>query len=339
MRNSLLVFFALLMSTGAFSQTAAKDTALVASKKLKLTGYTQPRFQYFQDTAKTGTFDIRRARLALTGSLTPKVDYRFFAEFAGNVPPQLLEGIFTYKFYGDKFKASAGQMLVPFGNDIIASETKMETVNRAMISENLGARGGDVIGNQNARDIGIQVAGILNNSGGRPVLNYATGLFNGAGINHQDNNKDKAFAGRAIVSPVTNLWLGGSYYNGSSRWGDSLTIDKNRDRWALELEYTYKRVTLRSEYMQGVDDTINKGGYYVQVIGTVIPQRLMLSGRAEYYDPNQAFDDNGIFIYTICPSILLGGLCKVQVGYDFVREEGAVQKKNDIAQVQFQVAF
>lgn len=338
MRKLLLLIFCSLLLNSIFAQTH-KDSLLVASRKLKLTGYSQPRFQYFMDTSKIPSFDIRRARLALTGGLTDKIDYRFFAEFAGSVPPQLLEAIFIYKFSGDKFKFSAGQLLVPFGNDIICSETKMESVNRAILSEQLGARGQDVIGNQNARDIGLQLSGILKTKDARPFLNYAAGVFNGAGINKFDNNKDKAIAGRVIASPVKDLWLGGSYYNGSSRWGDSITIDKNRDRYGLELEYKYKALTLRTEYMQGVDDTINKGGYYVQLIGEIVPKKIQLSGRMEFFDFNEDIADNAVFVYTICPSFWLGELCKIQLGYDIVREESETQKKNDVAQVQFQVAF
>lgn len=335
-----LIGFLFIQYLSAQTGLAKADTnKIVSSKQLKLTGYTQPRFQYFTDTAKISGFDIRRARLALTGGLTAKIDYRFFAEFAGGVPPQLLEGIFIYKLKGDQLKFSAGQMLVPLGNDIIASETKMETVNRAILSESLGARGADVIGNQNARDIGIQASGILKTKNDKPYLNYAAGVFNGSGINKFDNNKDKAFAGRVIVSPIQKMWIGGSYYNGSSRWGDSLNVDKNRDRWALEAEYQYKVFTLRAEYMQGVDDTINKGGYYVQLIGDVIPKKIQLSGRFEYFDTNEAIADNAVYVYTICPSFLFGELCKIQIGYDIIREEATVQKTNDVMQVQFQVAF
>jgi len=339
MRKPCLLFAWMLFAFASFAQTPGNDSTLVASRKIKLTGYTQPRFQYFMDTAKVSGFDIRRARLALTGAMTDKIDYRFFAEFAGAGAPQLLEGIFIYKFYGDRFKFSAGQMLVPFGNDIIASETKMESVNRTILSEVLGARGQDVIGNQNARDIGLQLSGILKTKNGRPVLNYAAGVFNGAGINKFDNNNDKAIASRVIVSPVKGLWLGVSYYNGSSRWGDSLTIDKNRDRRAVEFEYKYNMLTLRSEYMQGVDDTISKGGYYVQLIGDLIPKKFQLSGRLEYFDYDEAISDNAVFVYTICPGFLFGDLCKIQIGYDIVREQAESQKKNDVAQLQFQVAF
>lgn len=339
MRKLLLLIFCSLLLNSIFAQTTQKDSLLVASKKIKLSGYTHVRYQYLMDTSKISAFDIRRARLALNGGLTDKIDYRFFAEFGGSVPPQLLEAIFIYKFHGEQFKFSAGQMLIPLGNDIICSETKMESINRAILSETLGARGNDVIGNQNARDIGVQLSGILKTKDARPYLNYAAGVFNGAGINKFDNNKDKAIAGRVIVSPINNLWFGGSYYNGSSRWGDSITIDKNRDRYGLELEYKYKAFTLRTEYMQGVDDTINKGGYYVQLIGEIIPKKIQLSGRVEFFDFDEDIDNNGVFVYTICPSFWLGELCKIQLGYDIVREESIIQKKNDVAQVQFQVAF
>lgn len=196
-----------------------------------------------------------------------------------------------------------------------------------------------MIGNQNARDIGVQLSGILKTKNTRPYLNYAAGVYNGAGINKLDNNKDKAIAERVIASPVKNLWLGASYYNGSSRWGDSITVDKNRDRYGLELEYKYKAFTLHTEYLQGVDGTINKGGYYVQIIGEVIPKKIQFSGRIEFFDFDEDIADYDVFVYTICPGFWLGELCKIQLGYDIVCEESETQKKNDVAQVQFQVAF
>ena len=348
--QSLLIAIAVSASALTFGQTpntsdttmagkkVAQEQNIISSQKLKLTGYTQPRFQYFQDTLKTSTFDIRRARLALTGAMHEKIDYRLFVEFGGSVPPQLLEAIFSYKF-DEKLKFSVGQMLVPLGNDIIASETKMESVNRVLLSEYLGARGNDVIGNQNARDVGATFSGILKKASTRPILNYTVGVFNGTGINRMDNNKDKAIAGRVIVSPVKNLWLGGSYYNGSSRWGDSILIDKNRDRFGFELEYTYKRITLRSEYLQGEDDTISRYGYYVQLIGDIIQSKFQLSGRVEYFDFNKGVQDDAVYLLTICPSYLWGERARVQIGYDIVREESVAQKKNDVAQVQFQLAF
>lgn len=322
----------------AIQKMANMEQNIISSQKLKLTGYTQPRFQYFQDSAKNSTFDIRRARLALTGAMNSKIDYRLFVEFAGSVPPQLLEGIFIYKF-DEKLKFSAGQMLVPLGNDIIASETKMESVNRVVLSEVLGARGNDVIGYQNARDIGVTLSGIINNDSKRPILNYTAGLFNGSGINKLDNNKNKAVAGRLIISPLKDLWLGGSYYNGSSRWGDSLQTDKNRDRFGLELEYRYKKITFRSEYMKGEDDTINRFGYYIQLIGDIIPLKFQLSGRMEYFDFNENIADDAVYLFTLCPSYLWGERARIQLGYDMVREESKTKKKNDIMQVQFQLAF
>jgi hypothetical protein len=77
----------------------------------------------------------------------------------------------------------------------------------------------------------------------------------------------------------------------------------------------------------------------VQLIGEVIPKKIQLSGRFEFFDSNEAINNNGVFVYTICPSFWLGELCKIQLGYDIVREESETQKKNDAAQVQFQVAF
>ncbi len=126
----------------------------------------------------------------------------------------------------------------------------MESVNRAVLSEVFGALGQDVIGNQNARDIGIQLSGIFKTKSARPFINYSPGVFNGNGINKFDNNKDKAIAGKLIVLPLNGLLVGGLYYNGSSRWGGNDSIDQNRYRLGFELECKFKMITLRSEYME-----------------------------------------------------------------------------------------
>ena len=77
----------------------------------------------------------------------------------------------------------------------------------------------------------------------------------------------------------------------------------------------------------------------MQLIGDIIQSKFQLSGRVEYFDFNKGVQDDAVYLLTICPSYLWGERARVQIGYDIVREESVAQKKNDVAQVQFQLAF
>jgi hypothetical protein len=77
----------------------------------------------------------------------------------------------------------------------------------------------------------------------------------------------------------------------------------------------------------------------VQLIWDAVPQKIQLSGRFEYFDFNLDIAEDGIYIYTITPYYMWGENAKIQIGYDIVREESQTQKKNNVAQVQFQLAF
>ncbi len=72
----------------------------------------------------------------------------------------LLDAILGYKVTSS-LKINIGQFFIPFSQENITSNTKLETINRSQVVEALTTRGKDVIGNQNGRDIGIQVSGSI----------------------------------------------------------------------------------------------------------------------------------------------------------------------------------
>lgn len=49
---------------------------------MQFSGYSQLRFQSFQETSRKDGFDIRRARLDIRGSLSPYFSYRVQADLA-----------------------------------------------------------------------------------------------------------------------------------------------------------------------------------------------------------------------------------------------------------------
>ena len=140
------------------SDAARKSFFLTASKPMQLSGYIQFRNQFFDEKAKRDGFDIRRTRLDLKGNVTPYFSYRVQADLAEK--PKLIDGYGEIKLT-EHFNITAGQFKIPFSLENLASSNKLEMIDRSQVVEALVARGKDVIGNQNGRDIGIQISGTL----------------------------------------------------------------------------------------------------------------------------------------------------------------------------------
>ena len=58
------------------SKAKQKSFNLLTGRGMTLNGYTQIRYQSFQEPGKPDYMDIRRARLDLRGNITPLWDYR-----------------------------------------------------------------------------------------------------------------------------------------------------------------------------------------------------------------------------------------------------------------------
>ena len=109
----------------------------------------------------------------------------------------------------------------------LASSSLIDAIDRSQVVEALVARGKDVIGNQNGRDIGVQASGALFELKDRKLVDYAVGIYNGAGINKADDNVNKDYVARLVVHPLPGLDVGGAYYNG---YAGKSSAGKRRDR-------------------------------------------------------------------------------------------------------------
>lgn len=149
------------------------------------------RYQLFEDDSKIDGFDLRRARLDLRGDVAPKIGFRLHIEFANSV--KILDAVFSYKPY-EYLNINIGQSKPTFCYDNLYSPWNLPTVNRTQIDNALAFRENDLYGNQNGRDLGLWVSGKINHGQDetkRVILDYTLGLYNGAGINVTDNNKQK----------------------------------------------------------------------------------------------------------------------------------------------------
>jgi len=314
-----------------------------AAKKIIISGYTQIRYQALEETGKIDGFDIRRARLDVKGNISPYWGYRIQFDLAGTA--KIIDAYAELKL-NDYFNFTIGQSLIPLSLENLTSSSKFEMIEFAQAVDALAARGKDIIGNQNGHDLGIQLSGTLLKVKDRPVLDYRLGLFNGSGINTVDNNEAKDFATRLIVHPVVGLDLGAALYNGSRfvpevKTGTVVTApSKNvaRDRYGFDLSYDLKNFSLRSEYIHGKDDAIDRDGYYVQGGYYFLDKKLQLLAKYDFYDVNKAVAKNASTWYVLGANLNLNANTRIQFNYTFKQEEGP-SIDNNFASVQAQIGF
>ena len=219
-------------------------------------------------------------------------------------------------------------------------------IDRSQAVETLVARGKDVGGNQNGRDIGIQLGGTILKLKDRPIVDYRLGIYNGSGINLADNNEKKDYAARLILHPVTGLDISAALYNGSRfipevKTGTVVTtpsksVDSNR--YGFDLNYDLKNLALRGEYIHGTDDKINREGYYVQAGYYFLEKKLQLLAKYDFYDTDLAIAKNASTWYVLGANYNFNPNVRLQANYTFKQEEGT-SINNNFASIQFQIGF
>ena len=316
-----------------------KTFFLTAARSMKLSGYTQVRFQQFDETGKISGTDIRRARLNLRGDVTPYWSYQFQVDFAGS-NGKLLDAVADFKPW-DFLNISVGQTKIPLSFENQISDDKSESNDRSQVIEALVARGKDVNGNHNGRDLGILAGGTFLKINGKNRIDYRIGVFNGEGINVADSNNAKSTSGRIVTHLIKGLDVGASFYSG---W-DKFTIGKgfpainqNRSRYGFELNYELKRFYFRGEYLQGNDAEINREGWYIQSGYYVIPGKVQVLLKYDVYDPNKSKTGDISSRYIVGTTWQFNTYAKLALNYNFCEEESN-NISNNFASLQFQIGF
>jgi hypothetical protein len=310
----------------------AAEFDVITSKPIKISGYTQVRYR--EDESISDTFDIRRARLDIKGDITERFDYRLQAEFAGS-SAKLLDATIGYKL-SPYLKLTGGQFKMPFSQENLASSPKLETINRSQVVEALVARGKDIIGNQNGRDIGVQASGSFLPSDDSCLFDYGLGIFNGSGINTSDTNEQKDLVGRLVFHPSRDWSVGGSYYAGEYKLSPAKKGD--RDRIGAEFAYMHEPVSLKGEYIKGEDGTTDKDGWYLQAGYFFIPQKIQGVLKFDTYDPDTDKDDDETDVYTLGVNWYFNKWAFTQVNYE-IKDERGTEVDNDALTGQFTLQF
>ena len=169
-----------------------------------------------------------------------------------------------------RFSLTLGQQLLPFGQEVQATEDLKPTINNALFSLPVYGYGLAL------REVGLIARGDafptvdFGYNYRSPMITYAFGVVNGNGANKSDDNDDKNFVGRLrYTMPADyNSWLrelsfGASWYQGKRNLFDDSGAQAfyagkgDIVRRGLDVYYNHHPFGVTYEYVQAEDDTYN----------------------------------------------------------------------------------
>lgn len=196
----------------------------------------------YQTGEGEGRFEVRNARIALDGSITPIVSYKAEIDLSDEGAIKMLDafaGVAPVK----SLLLRLGQMRVPFSIDAHRSPHKQFFANRSFIAKQVG----------NVRDVGFSAGYAPEGTG----LNFEAGLFNGSGLTNQKNywTKSLNFSAKIQYALPFGLTLQSSVQKVKPASGAVYLYDGgatlNVGRWMFEAEY------LRKHYSHSGFDDVN----------------------------------------------------------------------------------
>lgn len=277
-----------------------------------------------------------------------------------------------------RLTATLGQQLLPFGQEVQATEDLKPTINNALFS--LPGYGYGLA----MREVGLVLRGDAfptvdyGYNYRSPMLSYAFGIVNGNGANKSDDNDDKNFVGRLryTLPAEYNSWLrelsfGVSWYQGKSNLFDlsgaeaSFAGKGDVLRKGFDIYYNHHPFGATYEYVQGEDDTFvhDTGGIYNRKseshtgtlfwnFGEQFVKGFRNQGRYDDWWPKsyQSFyrfdkinrdkhaDNQSIDIHSLGLNAFFAETTKFQLNLNHINNEITHQKYNELV-AQFQYGF
>ena len=194
-------------------------------------GTIRAKYEY-QPQMEAGRFEVRTARVSITGNVLPKVAYKAEIDLSDEGEIKMLDA-YARVFPFEGFNITAGQMRVPFTIDAHRSPHEQYFANRSFIAKQVG----------NVRDVGFTLGYVL------PVekkIILEGGLYNGTGLTNQKEwRKVVNYSAKMQIFPTDawNLSLSVQGIKPEEVWMCSYDIGTyfHKGRFHIEGEYLYKQ--------------------------------------------------------------------------------------------------
>lgn len=316
-------FASSLLTESFFQKEQKSEPAQVqTSLPIQLSGFVQ--VQFAESNTQVDTFSVRRARLILGFKPAKRLFFKLQADL---VKSPILTDALAELHLDDKFNLRVGQFKVPFSLESTTSASELLTINHSQTVELL-APGRD--NGAGGRDIGVLVFGHLG------FVDYAAGLFNGAGINKKDDNGYKDFACRITFVTLKKIALGFSLYNGRQTVAGFPT-NLVRNKYGLEAKFDFQPFCLTSELIRARDDQTEKQGWYLQAALDLIRGKYQLILKLDSLNLDLARIDQKSWVYTFGANWHLGPKSKVQANLEYHHSDSGPDYRNLL--IQLQVGF
>jgi hypothetical protein len=249
-----------------------------------------------------------------------------------------------------------GQFKPPFGRERFTPDFQILTIDRSLVTDALTPAGPYI--DSFYRDRGLQFEGELRRS-----WQYAVGVFDGRGANHQFHGIGPMFVGQVIKEALKerpvwrrllSLQLGGAT---AFRWGRDLPFRpccsgadatdfeyfRGADRrWGLELSADWGDASLRAEYIRAHLDfagpaiaSVNANGWYVQG-AKYLRSKWQAVAKLEGFDPNENVRNANVVQATFGLNYYIRkNRVKIMAGH-VIRRERMTSIANNLVQVQLQ---
>lgn len=327
------------------TQTVEKVRNFFNSPYLQFGGNGQLMYRYSDVDQIHNDFKAKNLFLSVNGKLNDAFRYGFLVEF---VNPSVQE------FWGEwtaskMFNLKVGQFKSPFTMESQLVPATLETASYSRTISNLVGYAGedDVLKKQNnknnfGRDAGMMVSGELISLANHNLIQYSAGVFQGTGVTTGETNNGKDFVGMLLLQPVKGFRIGGGAYLGQATYtkvGETVVSDHVRDRWYLSADYKSDRFYARSEWIHGNDGGIDKEGVYGLGMFYLIPKKLNVLAKVDYYNKNKDVNSE-VIDYTAGVNYYFYPMCRVQLNYTYSDYSNKWDAPNsNIVFAQLQIAF
>ncbi|RNC66145.1 porin [Proteiniphilum sp. X52] len=256
------------------------EIAVVLAKLPKISGYLQTGWNYSTAGEGTSSFQAKRLRLLVDGTVTPNLAFRLQIEAFNGIPGsltpngqknlQVMDAFATYTF-SPAFKVRAGQYYLPLGyENYDISPATLETVDFSNIVYRMVCRNPYEYNFVDyGRDLGVMIMGdLFPSEKDFNHLSYDLSLSNGSLPMKDDPNKSKDVVAAITVRPI-------KYFNvkASHGWGEYTYTDgegkrslyNTMNRTILGAWYNDPNgVFLRAEYgfLKGENGMFDERGFY-----------------------------------------------------------------------------
>lgn len=225
--------------------TVGKDDKL----RVGASGQFDGRF-FLDNTEGDSNFLIRRARVFATGMLETYYNYMIMGKWDQQTPA--LHFAWLEDQHLPYARVRIGLFKEPFSMEGLHSDHYWDFDERSLTIANL----------LQLEDIGAMVSGKFLED----RIEYGVGIFNGR-ARTPDNNANKEFVTRIVVSPLNKLFLGASYSTSTQKeslaaqtfktgagttiwtWASSTKVDDTRERKGADIEWICGPVAVRAEYL------------------------------------------------------------------------------------------